>query len=75
MRTRLRKALELEDPLSVTQSRSCRSLKPPFVHIGRYVERFGVEIIAGEATFLSYGKFRQQQQGPAQDNEDDDIPS
>ena len=38
------------------------------------IERFGVEIIADEVTFLSYGKSRQQQQGAAQDNEDDDIP-
>ncbi|TXC67959.1 single-stranded DNA-binding protein [Sphingomonas ginsenosidivorax] len=37
------------------------------------VERFGVEIIADEVTFLSYGKSRQQQ-GPTQDNEEDDIP-
>ena len=37
------------------------------------VERYGVEIIADEVTFLSYGKSRQQQ-GPAQDNEEDDIP-
>ena len=39
------------------------------------VERYGVEIIADEVTFLSYGKSRQQQpQGAAQDNDDDDIP-
>ena len=38
------------------------------------IERYGVEIIADEVIFLSYGKSRQQQQGPAQDNEDDDIP-
>ena len=49
------------------------------IHYTRYtdkenIERFGVEIIADEVTFLSYGKSRQQQQGPAQDNEDDDIP-
>ena len=37
------------------------------------VKRYGVEIIADEVTFLSYGKSRQQQQAP-QDNEDDDIP-
>ena len=39
------------------------------------VERFGVEIIADEVTFLSYGKSRQQQ-SPAQDDNlgDDDIP-
>lgn len=37
------------------------------------IERFGVEIIADEVTFLSYGKSRQQQ-GGAQDNEDEDIP-
>jgi len=40
----------------------------------RDVERFGVEIIADEVTFLSYGKSLQQQQGSTQDNEDDDIP-
>lgn len=50
------------------------------IHYTRYtdkenIERYGVEIIADEVTFLSYGKSRQQeQQGPAQDNEDDDIP-
>lgn len=38
------------------------------------VERYGVEIIADEVTFLSYGKSRQERQGAAQDNEDDDIP-
>ncbi len=38
------------------------------------IERFGVEIIADEVTFLSYGKSRQQQQAGSQDNEDDDIP-
>ena len=38
------------------------------------VERYGVEIIADEVTFLSYGKSRQQQQPASQDNEDDDIP-
>ena len=38
------------------------------------VERFGVEIIAEEVTFLSYGKSRQQQQDGRQDNDDDDIP-
>ena len=37
------------------------------------IERYGVEIIADEVTFLSYGKSRQQQQAP-QDNEEDDIP-
>ena len=37
------------------------------------VERYGVEIIADEVTFLSYGKSRQQQNAP-QDNEDDDVP-
>ena len=37
------------------------------------VERYGVEIIADEVTFLSYGKSRQPQ-GAAQDNEEDDIP-
>ena len=36
-------------------------------------ERFGVEIIADEVTFLSYGKSRQQQ-GARQDNEEDDVP-
>jgi single-strand DNA-binding protein len=49
------------------------------IHYTRYtdkenVERYGVEIIADEVTFLSYGKSRQQQQGPTQDNEEDDIP-
>ena len=48
------------------------------IHYTRYtdkdnVERYGTEIIADEVTFLSYGKSRQQQ-GPAQDNEEDDIP-
>ena len=38
------------------------------------IERYGVEIIADEVTFLSYGKSRQQQQNAPQDNEDDDIP-
>lgn len=38
------------------------------------IERFGVEIIADEVTFLSYGKSRQQQQDGRQDNDDDDIP-
>ena len=38
------------------------------------IERFGVEIIADEVTFLSYGKSRQQQQAGSQDNEEDDIP-
>ncbi|PZU06001.1 single-stranded DNA-binding protein [Sphingomonas sp.] len=38
------------------------------------IERYGVEIIADEVTFLSYGKSRQQQQAASQDNEDDDIP-
>ena len=38
------------------------------------IERYGVEIIADEVTFLSYGKSRQQAQPAAQDNEDDDIP-
>ena len=37
------------------------------------IERFGVEIIADEVTFLSYCKSRQQQ-GARQDNEEDDIP-
>ena len=39
------------------------------------IERFGVEIIADEVTFLSYGKSRQQQ-GAAQDDNylDDDVP-
>jgi hypothetical protein len=37
------------------------------------IERYGVEIIADEVTFPSHGKSRQQQQGAAQDNEDDDI--
>lgn len=38
------------------------------------IERYGVEIIADEVTFLSYGKSRQQQQDSRQDNDDDDIP-
>ena len=38
------------------------------------IERFGVEIIADEVTFLSYGKSRQQQNAASQDNDDDDIP-
>ena len=38
------------------------------------IERFGVEIIADEVTFLSYGKSRQQQQAGSQDNEEEDIP-
>lgn len=38
------------------------------------IERYGVEIIADEVTFLSYGKSRQQQQAGTQDDEDDDIP-
>ncbi|QQV79407.1 single-stranded DNA-binding protein (plasmid) [Sphingomonas aliaeris] len=37
------------------------------------IERYGVEIIADEVTFLSYGKSRQQQDN-RQDNDDDDIP-
>ena len=39
------------------------------------IERYGVEIIADEVTFLSYGKSRQQQ-GASQDDNlgDDDIP-
>ncbi len=37
------------------------------------IERYGVEIIADEVTFLSYGKSRQQQ-GTAQDDLDDDVP-
>jgi single-strand DNA-binding protein len=40
---------------------------------GENIERYGVEIIADEVTFLSYGKSRQPQ-GAAQDNEEDDIP-
>ena len=49
------------------------------IHYTRYtdkenIERYGVEIIADEVTFLSYGKSRQQQQDTRQDNEDDDIP-
>ena len=49
------------------------------IHYTRYtdkenIERYGVEIIADEVTFLSYGKSRQQQQGQTQDSEDDDIP-
>lgn len=38
------------------------------------IERYGVEIIADEVTFLSYGKSRQQQQDNRQDNDEDDIP-
>ena len=37
------------------------------------IERYGVEIIADEVTFLSFGKSRQQQ-AASQDNEEDDIP-
>ena len=40
------------------------------------IERYGVEIIADEVTFLSYGKNRQQQ-GGTQDHgglDDDDVP-
>lgn len=48
------------------------------IHYTRYtdkdqIERYGVEIIADEVTFLSHGKSRQQQQDSRQDN-DDDIP-
>ena len=38
------------------------------------IERYGVEIIADEVTFLSYGKSRQERQGAAQDDEADDVP-
>ena len=38
------------------------------------IERYGVEIIADEVTFLSYGKNRQERQGVAQDDEADDVP-
>lgn len=38
------------------------------------IERYGVEIIADEVTFLSYGKSRQQQPADGQDNDDDDVP-
>ncbi|KQN90816.1 single-stranded DNA-binding protein [Sphingomonas sp. Leaf67] len=38
------------------------------------IERYGVEIVADEVTFLSYGKSRQPPQGEPQDNEDDDVP-
>ncbi|WP_242141080.1 single-stranded DNA-binding protein [Sphingomonas sp. TREG-RG-20F-R18-01] len=38
------------------------------------IERYGVEIIADEVTFLSYGKNRQERQGAAQDDEADDVP-
>lgn len=43
------------------------------------IERFGVEIIADEVTFLSYGKSRQNAGGSTgssapQDIDDDDIP-
>ena len=38
------------------------------------IERYGVEIIADEVTFLAYGKNRQERQGAAQDDEADDVP-
>ncbi|MBJ6123598.1 single-stranded DNA-binding protein [Sphingomonas mollis] len=38
------------------------------------IERYGVEIIADEVTFLSYGKACQQQQGATQDDDADDVP-
>lgn len=38
------------------------------------IERYGVEIIADEVTFLSYGKSRQERQGATQDDEADDVP-
>ena len=39
------------------------------------IDRYGVEIIADEVTFLSYGKSRQQKGGSQDDNlGDDDIP-
>jgi single-strand DNA-binding protein len=38
------------------------------------IERYGVEIIADEVTFLSYGKNRQERKGAAQDDEADDVP-
>ncbi|MDJ0276018.1 single-stranded DNA-binding protein [Sphingomonas sp. 2R-10] len=38
------------------------------------IERFGVEIIADEVTFLSYGQSRQQQQDSRHDDLDDDVP-
>ena len=38
------------------------------------IERYGVEIIADEVTFLSYGKNRQERQDAAQDDEADDVP-
>ena len=38
------------------------------------IERYGVEIISDEVTFLSYGKNRQERQGAAQDDEADDVP-
>ena len=38
------------------------------------IERYGVEIIADEVTFLSYGKSRQERQGAAQDDDADDVP-
>jgi single-strand DNA-binding protein len=38
------------------------------------IERYGVEIIADEVTFLSYGKNRQERVGAAQDDEADDVP-
>ena len=38
------------------------------------IERYGVEIIADEVTFLSYGKNRQERQGATQEDEADDVP-
>lgn len=38
------------------------------------IERFGVEIIADDVTFLTYGNSRQAADAPVQDNVDDDIP-
>ena len=38
------------------------------------IERYGVEIIADEVTFLSYGKSRQERQGAPQEDEADDVP-
>ncbi|MDJ0275981.1 single-stranded DNA-binding protein [Sphingomonas sp. 2R-10] len=38
------------------------------------IERYGVEIIADDVTFLSYGQSRQQQQDSRHDDLDDDVP-
>ena len=38
------------------------------------IERYGVEIIADDVTFLSYGQSREERQGAAQDDDADDVP-